>query len=98
MTGTRPEYCYYTGMSVSGPANLSPPADDISEHIGCRPRVRVVKDGLDLIIRSIIDAESVLEEDVVYPGFEIIHVFGIVLRYMFPQLVGKILAGMGGIA
>lgn len=84
-------------MAMSTPADLSSPADDVGEDVRGRPRVGVVKDGGDLIIGRVVDAETLLQKMLIDEGLEILRAFGAVGGHMISQLVGKILGRMRGV-
>ncbi len=82
---------------MSTPADLSPSADDVGEYIGCGPWMWVVKDGGNLVIGCIVDAETLLQKMLIDVGLEIFGAFRAVGIHMISQLVGKVFGRMRGI-
>ena len=79
---------------MSTPSNLRPPADDVGKHIRCWPWFGMVEYRLYFIASGIINAKTLLQENLVDVGLEILGAFRVVRGHMVSQLVGKMLAGM----
>ena len=49
-------------MAMRSPPNLGSPTNDVRKDVGGRPWIRVIYQAVDLVIRSIVDSQSLLDE------------------------------------
>lgn len=69
-------------MSVGAPTDLSSAADDVGEDIRRWPWVGMMENGVDFIIGSVVDSETLLQKTLVDVGLEIVGAFGAVGGHM----------------
>ena len=84
-------------MPMRSPSDLASSAYNVREYVGSRPRIRVVYQAIDFVIRSVVDSESLLDEIFPDEGSQVLsRAFGLLCK-MVSELVGEVFGRVGGV-